>query len=246
MVSQMPPAQQAKHADRAQTAEAQMAKLKTVVPQLTVTLPAGAPKGTVVKRDGIELGAASLGAPLPVDPGEHVITTQVPGGREHAVRVVIAMREKKTVQLEVRMPVEQAEGVGRQVSGVGGQGSAEAGQGAGAGRRTAAYVACGIGAAGLLVGAVTGVMSLGKKGTVDENCTGTVCSGAGKEAGESGRTLADVSTVGFAVGALGLGTAAVLWLTARGSQGEAKARRWEPVVAAGPGGDAALGVRGAC
>ena len=76
----MPRDRQTGQHGRNEIAAQQKAALSPRVPHLLVALPASAPPGTVVRRDDAELGAASLGIALPVDPGEHVVTTQAPGG----------------------------------------------------------------------------------------------------------------------------------------------------------------------
>ena len=106
-------------------------------------------------------------------------------------------------------------------------------QSSGSGRRTAAYVAGGVGIAGVVVGSVTGILVLGKKQTVNDNCTGHDCNDAGYSAATSGQSLGLVSTISFGVGVAGLAVGAVLLLT--GSESERSARRWQPVLTASDG-----------
>ncbi len=70
------------------------------------------------------------------------------------------------------------------------------------------------GIAGLVVGTVTGIMSMSKKREVDRECAGSACTPEGKAAADSGRTLGNVSTVAFGVGVVGLGAGVVLWFAA--------------------------------
>lgn len=100
-VSQLPNAKQNAHADRKRMAQQSIAKLKPTVPQLSLVLPPGAPADTVVRRDGQLLGTASLSTPLPVDPGDHLIVTQVPGGPEHTMHVPLRAGESRSVTLEI-------------------------------------------------------------------------------------------------------------------------------------------------
>ena len=73
--------------------------------------------------------------------------------------------------------------------------------------------------AGLLVGAITGGMALGKKSTVDANCGSAlhvadgVCDPTGLSAANSLKRLGLASTIGFVVGAAGVGTGVVLFAT---------------------------------
>ena len=90
-------------------------------------------------------------------------------------------------------------------------------------QRTLGYVAGGLGLAGLAVGAVTGVLVLDRKSTVNDECKGHVCSKEGKEAADSGQTLAAISTIAFAVGIAGAATGVTLILTAPDDDGRAGA-----------------------
>jgi hypothetical protein len=94
------PASQAGRA--AEIAAAQKAALKPQIPELALELPRGAPSGTVVRRDGTVLTQASLGISLPVDPMEHVITTEAPGGPVTEARVKLEKGEKKRLTLVVK------------------------------------------------------------------------------------------------------------------------------------------------
>jgi hypothetical protein len=73
-----------------------------------------------------------------------------------------------------------------------------------------ALVAFGVGGLGLGVGAVTGLLTLGKVGDLEKNCPGQVCSKAEESRYNSAHTLATVSTVGFVIAGLGAAAGAVL------------------------------------
>jgi hypothetical protein len=80
--------------------------------------------------------------------------------------------------------------------------------------RTAGWVVGGIGVAGLGVGAVAGILTLGKKGTVDDNCNADKrCNPTGYDAAQSGKTLGMVTTTGLVVGVLGVGVGTYLLLS---------------------------------
>ena len=81
--------------------------------------------------------------------------------------------------------------------------------------RTMAYVAGGIGVAGLLVGATTGRLVGGQESVRDDECDyeAGLCSQQGLDAHESAQSLALMSNIGWAVGALGLGVGTYLFLT---------------------------------
>lgn len=184
--------------DRVPMAKQRAAALEARLPKLTVRLGAGAPAGTKITRDGIELGAASLGVALPVDPGAHIIEASAPGTRPGNFAVTLAEGEARTVDVK---PGDATQG----------EGTASTGEG---GRRTWGWVAGGVGAAGILVGTTAGVLALGKKSTVDANCDDAKrCNQTGIDAADAGSRLATVSTVGLLVGAVGVGVGAYLLVT---------------------------------
>ena len=235
LVSRMQAADKARHGERVKTAEQQLAKLRPQVPQLSLVLPGAAPKGTVVKRDGVTLSEVSLGSSLPVDPGEHVIVTQVPSGPEHEQKVSIGVGENKRVELEIELPKDSASPQPVGAAPASGHIDTSTAPGpehspSGAGR-TWGYVAGGIGVAGLAVGTVTGLMSMSKKKIVDDNCSGAVCNEQGVSAADDGKTLGTISTVGFGIGIAGLATGVVLLLTApKAESKESSGRSWQPTV----------------
>jgi len=222
----------------------QKAALAPQVPYVTLTLPKSAPSGTTVKWDSLVLNQPALGIPLPVNPGEHVATTQVPGGPAHEQRIAIQKAEKKQVELEIDLgvhPTETTAAAPRSTAPEPGSPSPTVStrtdvSTAGDSRRTWTYVAAGIGGVGVVVGSVTGAMVLAKKGTIEENCVDTLCNATGKEAADSARTLGLVSTIGFGVGAAGLATFAVLLITRPSAKGAVTASSWTPLVSEGAGG----------
>jgi hypothetical protein len=80
-------------------------------------------------------------------------------------------------------------------------------------RRPLAYGALALGILGVAAGALTGILSMERKGVVDDNCDGATCNGAGKDAADTGLLLAHLSTIGFGVGVAGIATGVVLIVT---------------------------------
>lgn len=102
LYERLTPSQQVRQGERPKVAKAERIRLTADIPELTISLLPGAPAGTVVKRDGVVISAAGLGMGLPVEPGEHTLSTQAPGGPVLEQRVTIARREKKQMTLEVK------------------------------------------------------------------------------------------------------------------------------------------------
>jgi hypothetical protein len=84
-------------------------------------------------------------------------------------------------------------------------------------QRTAGFVLGGAGVATLIASAVTGVLVVDRKQTVDRECEAGSCSDAGLQAAESGRTLASLSTIAFVVGLVGVASGTYLVLSSGSS-----------------------------
>lgn len=235
-VAAMPSGQRIKQREREKVAREKRDELTPQVPELTLVLPKEAPANTVVTRDGERLRTPSLGVALPIDPGEHVVTTQVPGGGKLVEqKFEIEKGEKKTVTLEFVLPENGADtgggagsgdGSGGQTGGTGGPGADGGGGEQGtSGRRLTAYILGGVGIAGLAAGGVFGGLTLMKKNELadefnDPEASGGCdfegdkgCRGDGEDQLGQAKAFGWVSTVGFGVGVAALGVATVLLLT---------------------------------
>ena len=132
-----------------------------------------------------------------------VLAVEAPGHARRELTVTMAEGEKKRVALDAgAVTDEEAATPGVAVSS------------AGSGKKTFGYVLGGLGIAGVGVGAVTGIMTLGKKSTVDDNCDAQKrCNAEGADAADAGRTLGTISGVSFIVGSVALATGAYLVLS---------------------------------
>ncbi|WP_437965076.1 hypothetical protein WMF04_36255 [Sorangium sp. So ce260] len=228
LYSRMSEAEKIQQHERHVVAREQRDALAPLVPQLTLSLPGNAPPGTVVQRDGITLGQPSLGIALPVNPGEHVVTTKAPGGPVHEVRFTIDRSESKTIELEVTLPGEEPAreeptdrppDQGAVPPPRPAEGAAPSMQASGpSGRRVVTYVAGGLAVSGLILGSVTGLMALDESSRAAKGCRDVgpgvaTCGTAGKAAGDRALHLATVSTIGFSAGVVLAGAAVLLLLT---------------------------------
>ncbi len=207
----------AEQKDRAVTSEEQLRKLDRLTPRLTLKLPGTPPPDIVVKLDGDVVADLSLGTALAVDPGEHAVTSQVPGGAEIEVRVSLSAGASRTVEL-------------RWVSG---EPASEPPPGHGPlvlppatlqpapppdlrAWRIGTWSAGATAIVGLAVGTVTGVLALEQRGVMNRNCareSGLVhCNAVGMEAKSRLESFGNASTVGFIAGGVGIGVGAALIL----------------------------------
>lgn len=201
---------------RPKVAREQRDKLEQDVPELTLTLPPDAPARTLVKRDGQEVAASALGVAFSLDPGQVVVTTQAPGGPVSEQRITIGKGEKKKVILEVKVaPAAVAPPPKVEVQPLP-QPFAPDGTSV---RRKAAFAIGGVGIAGVTLGAVMGILTLGEKGTIDQHCGEAInapktrCDPTGLDAAHRSKPFGLASTIGFAVGGAGLGVGLVLFLS---------------------------------
>ena len=250
LYAKLPREKKAKQGDRERASREAKAALLPQVPEVTVLLPSTMPQGTRVTIDETRLDAASLGSPVRVDPGEHLLTALTPDGAVTDTHVTVGKGEKKTILLELKAartaaavpppapqpqtptPPPPAEPQGP------------------SGQRISAFVVGGLGAAGVLIGAITGGMAIAKKSTVDANCGSGIgmadrraCNQTGFDAANSLKTLGLVSTIGLAVGAAGVATGVVVFVTEPKRQ-RSSARVSVEVTALGVSG-AAAGLKGA-
>lgn len=191
--------------ERLEVAMERHAALEPRVPKLTVRLEPGAPDGVVVMREDVELGRASLGRALPVDPGRHVIVVTAPGHEDSRQTVLLREGEDKKVMVRVGEPTKGSKPVAVKPAR-----PVESER-----DRTLAYVLGGVGAAGLLAGTVTGVMLMNERKKVDEHCDDRDrCDATGLAAADAGKKLVPINTVAWVVGVAGLGAGAYFYFTA--------------------------------
>jgi hypothetical protein len=192
--ARLPPDKQKQQGHRRQIAQEQRSSLAPQVALLTILLAPDAPPGTTLTRDGRDVAPAAIGLALPVDPGEHVLTVRELDRSSLDVPVRIGAGEKKLLTLPRPPPPPLFTP-----------------------RRTGALGAGVAGVVGLLVGAVAGGLTLAKKGVIDAHCDFPGdpygCDATGLGATSAAKSLSVASTVGFVVGALGVGASLVLFFT---------------------------------
>jgi hypothetical protein len=167
---------------RAHTLEPRLAKLTILVPSQTSI-------GLEVTRDGMSVGTASFGVPLPVNPGPHTLVLHASEHEETRVAISLSEGESKVVELSIGAP--KTPPVPVQVATTKKSSNA------------LVYIGFGTAAAGLAVGAVTGLLAFGKASTANDACTNHTCGSEGLDAVEAGRTLGRVSNIAFLVGGIG-------------------------------------------
>lgn len=189
--------------DRLPVAREGAARLKPRVPTLRIERAAGAPATMGIRVDGAALAASQVGAERRLDPGTYNVTTEAPGHEERRYQVKLIEGAHETLAVEVGKPVTlllPPSGTAPRSSSV----------------TTAGWALGGVGLAGLGVGAVAGILAIGKKSDAAAQCPNPAsCGSAGLESAAAGRALAGVSTAGFVLGGLGVAAGVTLIVVGR-------------------------------
>lgn len=187
-------------------ATTRLGSLEPRLARLTIHLSPTAPAGAFVERDGVVLGAPSIGIALPIDPGAHSVVVKAPGREERRTQLTLAEGEVKRVDVEAGPAVAPSSP------------PAAVPPTTNAASPTAStsplvFVGFGVAAVGAAIGAVTGTMSLGAASDAERACPNLSCSATALDDVATGRTLGTVSTVAFVVAgaAAALGTYALVW-----------------------------------
>ena len=188
-------------------ATARVTALEPRLARLTIVLSHAAPPDAVVERDGVALGAPSLGIPLPVDPGAHAIVVKAKGRPDAVIQLTLAEGEAKRVEVDAGAgsgatpaptpapPPRVEEPSGRSLSPL-------------------VFIGFGVAATGAAVGAITGAMALGAGSDAKSTCRDLRCPNQDAlDDVEAGRTLGTVSTVAFVAAGVGaaVGVYGLVW-----------------------------------
>jgi hypothetical protein len=172
-----------------ETARTELALLEPRIPRLHVVLVGEPQQDSVVLLDGHPLAAPLLGGWLLVDPGSHSLSVRTARGQSQPVQLALAEGESEQVRLESpRAPTDP--------------------------RRTWGYVGLGVGGASLVLGVTAGLLAIDAHDDAERGCPGNRCvpGSSGADSVERFRAWRTVSTVGYVLGGVGLGTGLALVL----------------------------------
>jgi hypothetical protein len=168
-----------------------------------------------VMMDGEALAERLEGTALSLDPGEHSFVFDAEGQPELTKQLIIHEGEKDrhesfTFGETAASPAATAPRIAEAPPVVAPHTRSKLGT-----QKSFAIAAAGVGAVGVIVGAVFGVQAMSKKSDAQKACPNNCADQGGVDAWSRAKTAGDVSTVAFIVGGLGLAGGAVLWFTAR-------------------------------
>lgn len=175
-------------------AKKQLTQIEPRIPWLSVHVE-GPSTGVHVEVDGQEVQAD---AESPVDPGPHSVGVDAEGYESGDQRVTLKEGEHKQVTITLAPVVKEAPK------------PKETG-----GTKVPAIAAFGVGAVGLGVGAIFGILAFDETAKAKQFCDGNKCPARPEVVAARNTAIANgnVSTVGFAIGGVGLAAGVVLLLT---------------------------------
>ena len=215
-----------------------------------VTISVVGPQSPTVTLDGAPVPVAALDAERPVDPGAHTVHVTATGYKDAESHFTVAEGEAATArvtpEVEPNAPPNPSTAAPLTTAPSGGATPADIPPTATSStRKTLGIAAIGIGGAGIVVGAVTGILAMGKHSDLSGNaCATTGCGqpalGDYNSSVSSYQTLGTVSTISFIAGGVLAATGVVLLVTAPSHPSAHSSTTggvwWTPYVAAGSAG----------
>jgi hypothetical protein len=239
-------------------AEGKLEKLQPRIPRLIIILEGANTSDVAVRIDNVQVSSALLGVERFTDPGQH----QIVGKRGDEVTnetATLAEGDKKQIVLKFRKPAVPSltapagaplpppgNASSQPSDGVPSNPSAETfgpasntqpprDQGASSTntQRTLGWIGVGIGAAGVTLGTVTGIMVASKYSNLSPKCADNNCRGQYTDEVNSYHTMRTLSTVGFVVGGVAAAAGVTLLFTAPKEKAPASVGLWLSPNAAG-------------
>jgi hypothetical protein len=202
------------------------------IASLRISLKAPAAAKPTVTVDDETVSPALVGADIPTDPGPHKITASAKGYVSASQQVTLKDGETNGITLTLVVdPAYKPEPPPVAAAPVTGPAPRETAQ---TKTNILPFVAFGVGAVGIGVGTVTGLIVGSKSSDLSSNCRGDGgCPSSQESTLSSAETMATVSTIGFIVGGVGVAAGVVLLLTGGASKSAARQPGVRPLIGAG-------------
>ena len=173
------------------------------IPSLTVNVK-GLPEGVSasVTIDDAPLPSEVIGQPRKLDPGHHVVVGKA-GGAQDKKEVDVAERESKDVALDLTGASAAATTTATTPTDTGTPEQPPPPQGRSGASKAMIFGGFGLAGVGVIVGSITGVISMTKTSSVKQSCVGNQCPPADFNDIDTAKTMATVSTISFIAGGVG-------------------------------------------
>lgn len=198
--------------DALESAKAEVGAVSARIASVVITVE-GAQDPTVT-IDGVNVPTVALGLKRPVDPGTHVVKATAEGMKPAETSFQVAeggsAEAKLTLEPDPNAPVASPPpGPAPDIT----PPPDTAVSTGGSSNKTLALVAYGVGGAGLVLGAVTGLMAIGKHSDLETVCPDGRCPSSAQGDVDTYETFGTLSTVGFIVAGVGAVAGTVLLVT---------------------------------
>jgi hypothetical protein len=198
-----------RYAETAQAADAEQRELQSKLAFLVVSVAHG--DGATVKVGEHEIDRAALRDPIPVTPGTVTVAVSSGGAEVARQSETLAPAERKTIVLDAQPKPAEPPPAPPELPPPSEQ-PAVVMNTSPSGLRTAAYIAGGVGVAGLGTFAIFGALEKSSYNDLKEACHGGPCPPERSDDISTGRARQTIANVGLGVGIVGLATGAVLFL----------------------------------
>jgi hypothetical protein len=162
-----------------------------------------------VSRNGVPVDAGVLGNAIPVDPGTHQLEASAPG-KVAWTNTVEVKGEGATVEIRIPPLADSEDAATSAVAPADAPPPAMSAESSST-QRTVAWVSGGVGVAGVVTGSVFGLLASSSWSKAKDSCNDGTYGCSTDE--DSARMQANVATVAFIVGGVGLGLSTILFLT---------------------------------
>jgi hypothetical protein len=200
--------------DAAEAAKNEVGAVSARVASLLITVE-GAQNPTVT-IDGVNVPSAALGLKRPVDPGTHLVKASADGMKPAETSVHVAegasAEAKLKLEKDPNAPSVTPVPVTNPPPGTP-PGTEPPGEQVKAGNKTLAFVAFGVGGAGLLVGSITGLVAMGKHSDLEGRCPNGKCPADAQGDVDGYKSMGTISTIGFIVAGVGAAAGVILLVT---------------------------------
>jgi hypothetical protein len=200
------------------TARELLAQVEPKVAWLTIVVRgAQQPQVTVDEK---AVPSMALGVRRAADPGDRTIVVSAEGYLSQTTTVTLSPGGERVVEVDLVVDPNAARAASSQGSDAQGRSARPFSESEGSSKRssTLAYVALGVGGAGLAAGTVLGIMALGRRSDLKTQCIGSSCPESSKGTIDDYHLYGTLSGVGFGVGLAGVATGVVLLLTNRSEE----------------------------
>jgi hypothetical protein len=241
----IPPNAPAAFLDAQTAAKAELPAIEPRIAMLTVTVSGANGKAVSVTVDGQKLSSVFVGAPKPIDPGEHKVQATSDGVASEVVTLHVKEGARESVSLALTphtgaapvttpppeaAPLVPATPAPNRVDPPTSDVASPPKQGRSNGLRIGSYAAFGVGAVGLGVGTVFGLQSMSKRSSADDLCPdANRCPVSQKNQVEGldddARKAQTLATIGFIAGGVGIAAGVTFFVLSAKKQDQGALRQ---------------------